>query len=157
MAKTSRPAKTITPSTQLESFVCEFDPKVAKLIRACRTALRKLLPSAVEQVYDNYNFLAIGFCTTERTSDCIVSLACSAKGVALSFYFGTSLADPNGLLLGTGKQNRFIRIDSAAMLSLPEVVTLIESAVSQSPTPFLSEKRGYTMIKSVSANKRPRR
>ena len=74
-----------SPAKQLAGFIEKFDPKIARLVRATRRALRKRLPTAIEQVYDNYNFLAIGFCTTERTSDCITSLAVSAKGVALSF------------------------------------------------------------------------
>jgi len=157
MAKSQKVLKTEEPSAQLETFVAEFDPAVAKLTRSCRSAVRKLLPSAVEQVYDNYNFLAIGFCTTEHTSDCIVSLACSAKGVSLSFFWGATLPDPDRLLLGSGNQNRFIRLDSASVLKKPAVLSLIEAAVAQSKTPFPPDQRGYTMIKSISAKKRPRR
>jgi hypothetical protein len=65
-------------------------------------------------------FFVIGFCTTERTLDCIISLAASAKGVVLSFYHGASLADSDNILPGSGKQNRFIRLESAATLSEPE-------------------------------------
>src|SRR6185369_9530501 len=96
------------PAQQVEGFIAKFDPAVARVIRTCRAALRKRLPAAIEQVYDNYNFLAIGYCTTERTSDCIVSLAASAKGVALSFYYGAALPDPANILLGAGNQNRYL-------------------------------------------------
>ncbi len=157
MAKSQKVVTTEEPSAQLESFVTEFNPLVGKLILSCRSALRKRLPSAIEQVYDNYNFLAIGFCTTERTSDCIVSLACSAKGVSLSFYWGATLPDPDGLLLGSGKQNRFIRLDTVSVLKSPGVSKLIDAAVAQSKTPFPLNQRGYTIIKSISAKKRPRR
>ncbi len=68
-------------------------------------------------VYDNYQFLAIGFGATERASDCVVSLAVSPKGVALSFYYGATLPDPDTVLLGEGKQNRFVRLESAATLA----------------------------------------
>src|SRR6185369_2223716 len=105
----------------LAGFIAKFDPAVGKLINAVRARLRKRLPTAIEQVYDNYNFLAIGYCTTERTSDCLVSLAASAKGVALSFYHGADLPDPKGVLLGGGKQNRFVRLESAATLGEPAV------------------------------------
>src|SRR5215470_11759071 len=84
------------PAKRLAGFIAKFEPSIAKLVRSARSALRKKLPTAIEQVYDNYNFLAIGYCSTERTSDCIVSLAVSAKGVALSFYNGAVLPDPNG-------------------------------------------------------------
>jgi hypothetical protein len=157
MAKSQNVVGTEETSAQVESFVAEFDPLVGKLIWSCRSALRKLLPAAIEQVYDNYNFLAIGFCTTERTSDCVVSLACSAKGVSLSFYWGATLPDPDGLLLGSGKQNRFIRLDTVSALKTPGVLRLIDAAVAQSKTPFPQDQRGYTIIKSISAKKRPRR
>ena len=119
--------------------------------------MRKRLPTAIEQVYDNYNFLAIGYCTTERTSDCLVSLAASAKGVALSFYRGADLADPEGILLGSGSQNRFVRLESAASLGKPALAALIAAAIAQARTPLATAARGYTMVKSVSVKQRPRR
>src|SRR5262245_778894 len=146
-----------TPARQLEGFIARFDPAVARVVRACRSALRKRLPTAIEQVYDNYNFLAIGYCTTERTSDCIVSLAVSAKGVALSFYYGATLPDPKGVLLGSGNQNRFVRLPSAATLAEPAVAALIRAAVAQAKTPLPAKGGGTTMIKSVSSKQRPRR
>jgi hypothetical protein len=157
MTKSNRPTKTVVPTDQIESFIAEFEPAVGKLIRSCRKELRKLLPRSVEQVYDNYNFLAIGFCTTERTSDCIVSLACSAKGVSLSFYWGATLPDPERILLGAGKQNRFIRLDTVALLKNPTVLTLIADAVAQAKTPFPPDQKGYAIVKSISPKKRPRR
>jgi hypothetical protein len=146
-----------SPSKQLASFISKFDPRIARLLQACRAALRKRLPTAIEQVYDNYNFLAIGFCTTERTSDCLVSLATSAKGVALSFYYGAALPDPEGILLGSGNQNRYLRLESASTLGTPSVAALIDAAIAQARTPLSATGRGYTMVKSVSAKQRPRR
>jgi hypothetical protein len=146
-----------SPAERLAGFIARFDPAVATLIRTARLALRKRLPTAVEQVYDNYNFLAIGFCATERTSDCIVSLAASANGVALSFYYGASLPDPEHVLLGGGKQNRFIRLQSAATLDEPAIEALLHAAVAQARTPLPQTGRGHTVIKSVSARQRPRR
>ncbi|PYP75058.1 MAG: hypothetical protein DMD35_22480, partial [Gemmatimonadetes bacterium] len=67
---------TPSPAAQVASFIAKFDPAVARLIRSTRTAMRKRLPTALELVYDNYNFLAIGYPSTERASDCVMSLAC---------------------------------------------------------------------------------
>lgn len=142
---------------QIALFIAKFDPAMAKVIRSCRIALRKRFPTAIEIVYDNYNFLVFGFCSTERSSDCIVSLACQAKGVALSFYYGTRLTDPDKILLGSGNQNRFIRLDSAATLSDPKVAKLISAAVAQGKHPLAASGRGKTIVKSISAKQRPRR
>ena len=81
----------------------------------------------------------------------------SAKGVALSFYWGATLPDPKGVLLGSGKQNRFVRLESAATLREPAVAALIRAAVAQAKTPLPATGGGITMIKSVSARQRPRR
>ena len=156
MKKSPRSATTASPAKQIAGFIAKFDPKVARVIRSSRAALRKRFPTAIEQVYDNYNFLAIGFCSTEKTSDCIVSLAAQAKGVSLSFYYGASLPDPNGILQGSGNQNRFIRLESAATLSDPDVQTLLTVAAAQAKSPLPVSGGGYTMIKSISTKQRPR-
>ena len=146
-----------TAAGQLAGFIAKFDPAVAKVIRSARSALRRQFPTAIEVVYDNYNFFVIGFCATERPSDCIVSLAANAKGVGLSFYYGATLPDPHKILLGSGNQNRFIRLESAATLARPEVQALMEAAVRQARTPLPKTGRGYIVIKSIAATQRPRR
>ena len=142
---------------RLKSFIDKFEPKNQVLIRALRKALRKRLPTANELVYDNYNFFVVGYCSTERPSDCILSLAAGANGVGLSFYRGATLPDPHKMLLGSGSQNRFIRLGSAEMLGRPEVEALIAAAVSQAKTPLPANRRGKLIIRSVSAKQRPRR
>src|ERR1700729_4040337 len=87
-----------TGEHQLAGFIEKFDSKNAALIRSVRKVLRKRLPTANELVYDNYNFFVIGYCSTERPSDCILSIAAAANGVGLSFYHGATLPDPHKLL-----------------------------------------------------------
>jgi hypothetical protein len=142
---------------RLKSFIDKFEPKNQALIRALRKALRKRLPTANELVYDNYNFFVVGYCSTERPSDCILSLAAGANGVGLSFYRGATLPDPQKMLLGSGSQNRFIRLGSAETLALPEVEALISAAVAQAKTPLPASGHRKLIIRSVSAKQRPRR
>lgn len=148
---------TESPAKQLAGFIEKYDPTVAKLARATRSALQKRLPTANQLVYDNYQFLAIGFSTTERPSDSIVSLAVSPKGVALSFYYGATLPDPDKILLGTGAQNRYVRLEGPATLKKPEVERLIQAAIAQAKSPLPETGRGKLIIKSISAKQRPRR
>jgi hypothetical protein len=140
----------------LASFIKKFDSKNAALIRSVRKVLRKRLPTANELVYDNYNFFVIGYCSTERPSDCIVSLAAGANGVGLSFYYGATLPDPRKLLLGSGSQNRFIRIESLATLARPEVDELVAAAIAQAKRPLPESGRGKLIIRSISRKQRPR-
>jgi Domain of unknown function (DU1801) len=142
---------------QLARFIDKFDPKHAALIRSVRKALRKRLPTANELVYDNYNFFVIGYCSTERPSDCLVSIAAAANGVVLSFYYGASLPDPHGLLLGNGSQNRFVRLESTKTLANPRVEDLIVAAIAQAKNPLPSKGRRKLIIRSISKKQKPRR
>jgi hypothetical protein len=146
-----------SPAARLNAMIARFDPAIQKIVRQARTRLRKRLPAAVELVYDNYNALAIGYGSSEKRGDWIVSLAVYAGGVNLYFVYGIALADPHGLLLGAGHQGRFIRLESAAMLDRREIGDLIEAAIADTDTPLAKRARGYTLIKSVSPNQRRRR
>jgi hypothetical protein len=146
-----------TAENQLEGFVAKFEPTVGMLIRGCRSVMRKRFPTANELVYDNYNFFVIGYCTTERPSDCVVSLAANSKGLGLNFYHGASLPDPHGILQGSGNQNRFVRLGDIASLSRPEVQELLDAAAAQADPPFATKGHGKLIIRSISDKQRPRR
>lgn len=150
-------AKEPDAEEQLERFINKFEPEHQRVIRAARKALRKLWPTATELVYDNYNFFVIGFGPTERPSDCICSIAAAANGVGLCFLHGASLPDPAKILLGAGKQTRFIRLPSGTVLGQPAVRTLLCLAAERAKTPLPARGRGKLFIRSVSAKQRPRR
>jgi hypothetical protein len=141
---------------QLAGFIAKFEPKHQTLIRAVRKALRKRLPTAVELVYDNYNFFVIGYSSTERPSHGILSIAAGASGVGLCFLRGARLRDPKKILLGSGNQTRFIRLESVDVLKRPEVEALIAAAIAQAKPPLGTGRRAL-IIRSVSAKQRPRR
>jgi hypothetical protein len=153
-----KPARTrpADAEAQLTRFVAKFDAKNQTLIRAVRKALRKRFPTAHELVYDNYNFFVIGYSPTERPSDAIVSMAAAANGIGLCFIHGARLRDPEKILQGSGRQTRFIRLDSAAVLARPEVEALIAAAIAQAKTPLRPTGRGTLIIRSVSRKQRPR-
>jgi hypothetical protein len=142
---------------QLAGFIEKFDPKDQRLIRAVRSAVRKRFPTANELVWDNYNFFVIGYSPTERPTDSIVSITARAHGVGLCFIHGARLSDPKKLLLGSGKQTRFIRVASARLLAHPDVEALIAAAIDRAKKPLPSTGRGRLIIRSVAAKQRPRR
>jgi hypothetical protein len=142
---------------QLAGFVGKFDGRHQRLIRSVRKALRTRFPAAYELAYDNYNFFVIGYSPTERPSDAIVSIAAGANGVGLCFIHGARLPDPHGLLLGSGTQTRFIRLESAGDLARPEVEALLTAAIAHAKTSLRASGRGTLIIRSVSARQRPRR
>ena len=147
--------KLANPELQLRNFIGKFEPKHQRLIRSVRQALRRKFPTLHELVYDNYNFFVIGYCSTERPSDCIFSIAAASSGMGLCFTHGASFPDPKRILVGSGKQTRFLRIESAAVLDRAEVKALIKVAMAQAKRPVPSTGRGRLIIRSVSAKTLP--
>lgn len=149
--------KTPTPEQQLAAFIDKFTPEMARLIRAARAKMRKRLPTALELVYDNYNFFVIGYGPNEKAGDAIFSLAAQAKGLNLCFLQGAQLPDPSRLLRGSGNVVRNIRLEGVETLDRPEVAKLIGLALERAKTPLPAQGKHQLIIKSVSAKQRPRR
>lgn len=149
--------KSDAPSRQLASFIAKFAAPMQRRIKAVRASMRKRMPTANELVYDAYNFFVIGYSPTERPSDSIFSVTANSKGVGLCFIYGASLADPDRLLQGDGKQTRFLRLPDASTLSQPAVVSLVRAAIAEADPPLPKSGGGKLIIRSVYAKQRPRR
>src|SRR6185295_18540436 len=110
----------MTPEKQLAVFMARFTPEVEALAEAALAKIRARFPHAIQMVYDNYNFLVIGFSPTERASEAVFSIALFARGVSLCFLQAAGkLPDPKKLLVGSGKQARHIKLENAAVLDRP--------------------------------------
>jgi len=152
-----RTATKTTAARQLAAFIAKFDAQDQRLIRAARKVMRRHLPTAHELVYDNYNFLVMGYSPTLRPSDAVLSLAAQAHALSLCFLYGAGLPDPQNLLRGSGSRVRSLRLASAADLDRPPVRALIAAAIARSRVDFAAKAPGTLVIRSVSARQRPRR
>lgn len=147
---------------QLESFLAKYDPEVSKFARRALAKMRKLVPGAIEMVYDNYNWLVIGFSPTERPSEAIFSLVLPPGRVTLCFLQGAGLPDPAKRLKGTGNVVRNIRLYNAGepdghLLDDPEVLALINVALNRAKVPMPERARRKLIIRAVAARQKPRR
>ena len=148
--------------SQLNSFLAKYDPEIATFARRALARMRKLVPGALEMVYDNYNWLVIGFSPTERPSEAIFSLVLPPGRVTLCFLQGAGLPDPAKRLQGSGNLVRNVRLYNARepdahVLDDPEVCALINIALNRAKVPMPVGARRKLIIKSVSAKQRPRR
>ena len=55
-----------TAKVQLDGFIDKYSPEIAREGRAALRRLRALAPGAVELVYDNFNWLVVGFGPSAR-------------------------------------------------------------------------------------------
>ena len=149
--------KAMTPRAQLKAFLDEFAPEVAAAARKALARLRRLVPGAVEMVYDNAYALVIGFGPTERPSEAVLSIAVFPDHVTLCFLWGVDLPDPDKRLKGGGRQVRNIRLETPKTIDEPAVVALIAAAVERAEPPFDTRAKRVTVIRATSANKRSRK
>jgi hypothetical protein len=100
---------------QFEGFLRKYQPGVAAEAKKSLAKLRKLIPNAIEMVYDNYNALLVGFCPGLRPSEAIISIAVMPEWVSLCFLQGAGLPDPEKRLEGSGNVARHIKMKEAAL------------------------------------------
>src|SRR5262249_4313525 len=120
-------------------------------------AMRKRFPAANELAYEYSDSCVIAYSPTERGIDGIVSIAVRSDGVRLYLSNGPQLPDPKGLLLGSGKQVRFVQVEKTSQLAHPDVEALIGAAIARASAAFPSKGQGTLIIRSATATKRPRR
>ncbi len=152
----------VDAKAQLDSFLAKYDPEVEAFARRALAKMRKLVKGAIEMVYDNYNWLVIGFSPTERPSEAIFSIVMPPGRVTLCFLQGAGLPDPAKRLQGTGHVVRNIRLfdagrPDAKVLDDPEVLSLINVALNRAKVPMPAAARRKLIIRSISAKQRPRR
>ena len=141
---------------QLDVFIDRYTAELAGDARKALAFMAVRLPTATRLVYDNYNALVVGFGTSEKVGDIILSIALYPRWVTLFFLRGTVLPDPRGLLEGSGSTVRGVRLQPISRLETPALGALIDAAVANA-APLPATGDGPLIIKSISGKQRPRR
>lgn len=147
MSKISRPRA--SAKRQLAAILSGLPPSMEKLTRGVLPKLRAQLPGAVEMVYDKKNSLVIGFCSDERASTVISSIAVHRNWINLYFFEGDTLPDPEGLLQGSGSTVRSIRLTAADTLDAPAVKALIAEARKRARPPLDPRAKGHVILRQT--------
>lgn len=122
------------PDQRYLKLLQRYPRSVQRLALAARKLILEEAPEASEFVYEVYT-IADHFAFTERPSDAFSFTTTHANWVNLGFNFGSLLPDPCGLLRGTGKLIRHVRMARAADLDRPGVRELVRAAIAQTERP----------------------
>ena len=116
--------KELTPAKQWDGFFARFNPGIVTLVKGALVRLRKLVPGAMELVYDNFNALVIGFGPNERASR-----PCSpSRSMQIGRICSSSRAHGSrirGLLKGGGFGGCGIRLSDPKLIDDPIVIGLM--------------------------------
>lgn len=142
----------------LLEFLTPFDGRIVELAMWLREFIWDIYPECNELIYDNYNAVAVGWSPTLTLGDIFCSIAIyNNKNVHFGFYWGSRLADPKGLLLGNGKQYRYIRVATKEDLPADYIKELLNEAQINSlagAKNLEAAPKGTTVVKSISPKKK---
>jgi len=118
-----------------------------------------MYPTANELIYENYKTLAFGWSPTDRQGHifCSIALYRPGKNIHFGFYWGSELYDPEKILLGNGKQYRYILVNDLDDFPKEYIVKLVKEAYANSLDKVKDKKQlveGKTITKMISAKKR---
>jgi hypothetical protein len=144
-------------AAQIARFSSRYSPEIAAQLSRARRELRAEFPRGFELVFDNYNALVFAISPSESAADAFVSVAGYPRWVTLFFLHGAQLDDPLGLLEGTGKQVRSIRLATGKQVSSPAVRALLKQARTAHAAALKAAPKLSTTVKAALEKRRARR
>ena len=109
-------------------LLAEHPPEQRAIEHALRATIRREFPGAVEQVDFGNKLIAFG--RSMKMRGLLFALIAHKSWVNLQLADGAELPDPNGLIEGTGKRIRHIKIRSVADALSPAVVAAIQAQLA---------------------------
>ena len=103
--------------TEVQAFLASYPPLVRDLAWKLRALVFEVIPNVLELV--DASDMMLGYGLSPYTSH-----------VGLLFGKGRELRDPEGMLKGTEKHVRYIKIRDASDIESPDLRTLLENAVA---------------------------
>ena len=110
-----------------EAIVADASPPVRDLALRTRALIREVLPEVVEVPWPRQRTAGFGV-GPKKMSEHFCYVAVLPDRVNLGFNYGSELPDPEGLLQGTGKLFRHVKITSPRDLENPALRRLLEAA-----------------------------
>lgn len=121
-------SKSPPPSEELIRLLSDYDLKLGELALALRETVLEAAPQAVETLFRGYA-LALIYSFTGRWTDGFCHVVVYTRHVNLGFNRGAELEDPDGVLVGSGKIIRHIKVQRPEDLEKPQLRRLIRAAI----------------------------
>jgi hypothetical protein len=117
------------PPRELLEFLYRYDPALQSLALGLRRVVLGEMAPCHEYIFAMRSKVVLLYSATERVvADCICSINVFARHVTLAFHRGRDLDDARGILRGSGKAMRHIRLMKLSELDRPEIRTYLREA-----------------------------
>jgi hypothetical protein len=116
-----------SPSNGFNEILAASSPKVRDLATRALELIRNVMPNVVEVPWPTQGIAGYGV-GPKKMSEHFCYISTHKDHIDLGFNYGSELPDPEGLLEGTGKLFRHIKINTPEDLDRPAVRLLLEAA-----------------------------
>jgi hypothetical protein len=117
------------PPPELLEFLYRYDPGVQLLALGLRKVVHEEMAPCHEYIFEMRSKVVLLYGATERViADGMCNIGVFARHVTLGFPRGVDLEDPAGLLQGTGKAMRHIRLKTLSDLDRAEIRRYLRQA-----------------------------
>lgn len=106
--------------------------EMREIAEALRTLIADVFPGVTEVAWEQQRVIGYGV-GPKKMSEQFCYIAPQKNHVNLGFYYGADLEDPSGLLEGTGKSLRHVKIRSKNDVAKPAVRKLLQQASKYLP------------------------
>ncbi len=116
-------------SEGFDEILATSSPRVRDLAARTRALIRDVMPDVVEVPWTRQRVVGYGV-GPKKMSEHFCHITFHKNHVNLGFNYGTELPDPEGLLQGSGKLLRHVKITTPEDLSNPALRQLVEAATT---------------------------
>ena len=119
--------RTIDTYGTFEQMLERSSPEVQEIARRLRALVIEVMPDVVEVPWPHQGTVGYGV-GPKKNSEHFCYIAPQKERVNFGFFYGAELPDPKGLLEGTGKLLRHVKIKSVEEVERPALRQLLEAA-----------------------------
>jgi hypothetical protein len=125
------PASPAGLEADVDKLLGEHSPELQAIERALRATIRREFPDAVEQVDFGNKLIAFG--RSMKMRGLLFAIIAHTTWVNLQLADGAELPDPDGVIEGTGKRIRHIKVRSVEAASSAPVIAAIRAQLAARP------------------------
>ncbi len=125
--------KTVSEGSSFDDMLTSYSEDLQEVAQQLRALVDDVHPDTVEVVWAKQKIAGYGV-GPKKMSEHFCYIAPQTKYVNLGFHHGASLADPDGLLEGTGKALRHVKVYELSGANESGLRNLLVKAVAERKT-----------------------
>jgi hypothetical protein len=122
--------KTVSTHGTFEEAILRSNRQVQEIAEALRQLIIDVYPDVVEVPWPKQGIIGYGV-GPKKMSEHFCYIGAHSNHVNLGFYFGAELVDPEGLMEGTGKKLRHIKVRTVEDVGRSALRQLIQVSLNE--------------------------